>query len=118
MVYECTKRLGNYFCYDAPGSLQEQTIADMDINTTQFGLLYSLYNWPNVVLSLFGGFLVDRLLGIKLGAIIFACFTFTGQFLVGLGAYLNLFWLMCLGRFVFAIGGENLAVTANMRAVK
>ena len=53
-----------------------------------------------------------------MGAIIFCCFTFSGQFLLGLGAYTDQFWLMCFGRFVFAIGGENVAVTANMRAVK
>ncbi|CAG2105430.1 unnamed protein product, partial [Medioppia subpectinata] len=118
MVFMCTLGIGNYFSFDSPGALQTQTMDDMNISATEFGLLYSLYSWPNVVLNLLGGFLVDRLLGIKLGAIIFACFTFTGQFLVGLGAYLNLFWLMCLGRFVFAIGGDNLDITANMRAVK
>ena len=90
----------------------------MNIKTSDFTLLYAFYNWPNVVLSLFGGYLVDRFFGINLGAIIFCCFLFTGQFLLGLGAYTNQFWLMCLGRFVYAIGGENLAVTSNMRAVK
>ena len=90
----------------------------MNISTFQFTLLYALYNWPNTVLSLIGGYLVDRFFGIKWGAIIFSCFTFSGQFLLGLGAYTNQFWLMCLGRLVYAIGGENLAVTSNMRAVK
>ena len=40
---------------------------------------YSWYSWPNVVLSLFGGFLMDRVFGIRLGAVIFACFVFAGQ---------------------------------------
>ena len=101
-----------------PGALQQQTIDSLQINTSKFALLYAIYSWPNVVLSIFGGFLVDRFFGINLGAIIFACFTTGGQLLVGLGALTNSFWLMLLGRFVFAIGGENLAVCANMRAVK
>jgi MFS family permease len=77
-----------------------------------------LYNWPNAVLSLFGGYLVDRYFGINWGAIIFCVFTFSGQFILGVGAFVDQFWLMCLGRFIFAIGGENLVVTSNMRAVK
>jgi MFS family permease len=77
-----------------------------------------LYNWPNAILSLFGGYLVDRYFGINWGAIIFCCFTFSGQFILGLGAFTDQFWLMCLGRVIFAIGGENLVVTSNMRAVK
>ena len=36
----------------------------VEIDTTQYVLLYSLYSWPNVVLSVFGGFLLDRVFGI------------------------------------------------------
>ena len=35
----------------------------MKVDTEQFELLYSLYSWPNVVLSVFGGFLLDRVFG-------------------------------------------------------
>ncbi|CAG2177028.1 unnamed protein product, partial [Oppiella nova] len=59
----------NYFCYDAPASLQQEMMDTLKITTTEYGLLYTLYSWPNTVLSLFGGLLVDRVLGIKLGAI-------------------------------------------------
>ena len=51
---------GSYFCYDTPGSLQNQIKDDMKVDTAQFASLYALYSWPNVVLSFVGGFLIDR----------------------------------------------------------
>lgn len=37
----------------------------MDITTSQFMLMYSLYSWPNVIICFFGGYLIDRWLGIR-----------------------------------------------------
>lgn len=52
--------LASYFCYDNPGALQNYFMKDMDMSTTQFVWLYSIYSWPNVVLCFIGGFLMDR----------------------------------------------------------
>lgn len=89
----------------------------MSISTAQYSLLYSWYSWPNVVLCFFGGYLTDKVFGIRLGAIIFCTIVLIGQFIIALGAFLNMFWLMELGRFVFGIGGESLAVAQNTYAV-
>ena len=43
----------------------------MNINTGQYMLLYSLYSWPNVVVCFFGGFFIDRVIGVRWGAILF-----------------------------------------------
>ena len=51
---------GSYFCYDGPGALQNDLKRDMEINTSQYSQLYAWYSWPNVVLSMVGGFLIDR----------------------------------------------------------
>lgn len=53
--------LASYFCYDNPGALQNYFMKDMNMSTTQFVWLYSIYSWPNVVLCFIGGFLIDRL---------------------------------------------------------
>ena len=37
----------------------------MDVTTAQYALLYALYSWPNVVLSCLGGYLIDRVFGIR-----------------------------------------------------
>lgn len=61
----CFLGFGSYFCYDNPAALQTQVQADMKVNTAQFMALYAWYSWPNVVLCFFGGFLIDRVFGIR-----------------------------------------------------
>lgn len=50
----------SYFCYDNPAALQDNFKRDLDLSTSQFVMLYSIYSWPNVVLCFVGGFLIDR----------------------------------------------------------
>lgn len=38
---------------------------DMKLNTSMFMQLYAWYSWPNVVLCFLGGFLLDRVFGIR-----------------------------------------------------
>lgn len=49
----------------------------------------------------FGGFLIDKLLGVRLGAILFSCCVSFGQIIFGYGAYTKNIWLMYIGRFIF-----------------
>lgn len=70
---------GSYFCYDNPGALEEHIKEDMEVTTSEYMMLYSLYSWPNVILCFFGGFLIDRVFGIRLGALIFSAIIFVGQ---------------------------------------
>ena len=68
---------------------------------SKFVLLYSIYSWPNVILCFIGGFLLDRVFGIRWGSIIYMSFTMIGQLLFATGTYVDAFWLMLLGRFLF-----------------
>ncbi|CAL8362783.1 unnamed protein product [Merluccius merluccius] len=117
LVFMCFLGFGSYFCYDNPASLQTEVTQDMNLNTSQFMQLYAWYSWPNVVLCFLGGFLLDRVFGIRLGTVIFSLFVCVGQVIFAAGALLNRFWLMEVGRFVFGIGGESLAVAQNTYAV-
>lgn len=117
LLLMCFLGFGSYFCYDNPGALQTQVKRDMQVNTTKFMLLYAWYSWPNVILCFLGGFLIDRIFGIRWGTVIFSCFVCIGQVIFALGGIFNAFWLMELGRFVFGIGGESLAVAQNTYAV-
>ena len=40
-------------------------LQDMNVPTQKYVLLYSLYSYPNVVLCFFGGFLLDRVFGVR-----------------------------------------------------
>ncbi|XP_028320925.1 lysosomal dipeptide transporter MFSD1 [Gouania willdenowi] len=117
LVFMCFLGFGSYFCYDNPAALQLQVTQDMKLNTAQFMQLYAWYSWPNVVLCFLGGFLIDRVFGIRLGTIIFSLFVCVGQVIFAVGALVNRFWVMEIGRFVFGIGGESLAVAQNTYAV-
>jgi len=116
-MFICLLGFGSYFCFDNPGALQKQMKVAMRISTSEFAGLYAWYNWPNVVLPIVGGFLMDRVLGIRWGAIVFSMFILLGQGVVALGGFMDKFWLMDVGRFIFGIGGESLAVAQNTYAV-
>ncbi|KAJ8388672.1 hypothetical protein AAFF_G00130810 [Aldrovandia affinis] len=117
LVFMCFLGFGSYFCYDNPAALQTQVQQDMKLNTAKFMQLYAWYSWPNVVLCFLGGFMLDRVFGIRLGTVIFSLFVCVGQVIFAAGALFNAFWLMEVGRFVFGIGGESLAVAQNTYAV-
>nr|XP_057935857.1 major facilitator superfamily domain-containing protein 1 isoform X2 [Doryrhamphus excisus] len=117
LVFMCFLGFGSYFCYDNPAALQTQVLQDLSLNTAQFMQLYAWYSWPNVILCFFGGFLIDRVFGIRLGTILFSLFVCVGQVIFAVGAMVNRFWLMEIGRFIFGIGGESLAVAQNTYAV-
>ncbi|RXM31367.1 hypothetical protein EOD39_7090 [Acipenser ruthenus] len=67
LIFMCFLGFGSYFCYDNPAALQTQIVQDMDLNTSMFMQLYAWYSWPNVVLCFLGGFLLDRVFGIRTG---------------------------------------------------
>ena len=105
------------FDYDASDS----STADSDgakSAVAKYSWLYSIYSFPNMILPLFGGFMVDKL-GVRVGAFCFSLTLVLGQAMCALSGVLsghpnfdgeNVYILMLLGRFIFALGGENLIV--------
>ncbi|XP_068141725.1 lysosomal dipeptide transporter MFSD1 isoform X1 [Drosophila tropicalis] len=117
LLFMCLLGFGSYFCYDNPGALQDVFQKELDLNSTEFTLIYSIYSWPNIVLCFVGGFLIDRVFGIRLGTIIYMLIVLLGQLIFATGGVLGQFWLMIVGRFIFGIGAESLAVAQNSYAV-
>lgn len=108
---------GSYFCYDNPGALQDVFQKELNLNATEFTLIYSIYSWPNIILCFVGGFLIDRVFGIRMGTIIYMLIVLLGQLIFAAGGFFGRFWLMIVGRFIFGIGAESLAVAQNSYAV-
>lgn len=100
LIFMCLLGFGSYFCYDVAGSLQKQIVKDMEVSVSEYSQLYAWYSWPNTILCFFGGFLIDRVFGIRLGAIIFSGIIFVGQLVFAAGGLLNLYWVMIAGRFM------------------
>ena len=63
--------------------------------------LYLVYTWPNVIISVLGGFLLDRWLGIRIGTFVFCALVSVGQLVFALGGIFNNFSVMIIGRFIF-----------------
>ncbi|XP_034471718.1 major facilitator superfamily domain-containing protein 1 isoform X1 [Drosophila innubila] len=117
LVFMCLLGFGSYFCYDNPGALQDVFQKELNLNATEFTFIYSIYSWPNIVLCFVGGFLIDRVFGIRMGTIIYMLIVLLGQLIFSTGGLLGKFWLMIIGRFIFGIGAESLAVAQNSYAV-
>nr|XP_021397379.1 major facilitator superfamily domain-containing protein 1 [Lonchura striata domestica] len=137
----CFLGFGSYFCYDNPAALQTQVQrvsrcqgalknTDGEIlcghgltgqrgraarrhrgdGVWDLGRNCSLGGWAGSARGAPGSLAV-------LGTVIFSSFVCVGQVVFALGALFNTFWLMEVGRFVFGIGGESLAVAQNTYAV-
>ncbi|XP_074026714.1 lysosomal dipeptide transporter MFSD1 isoform X2 [Leptinotarsa decemlineata] len=117
LIFMCFLSFGSYFCYDNPAALQDYLKKDLNLTETQYTALYSVYSWPNVVLNVVGGFLIDRVFGIRLGSNIYVGLTVLGQLAFATGVFFNQYWFMLIGRFIFGIGGESLTVAQNNYAV-
>ena len=118
LIFLAFLSFGSYFCYDNPAAMQEVFMEEMSLSNTQYMSLYGWYSWPNVIICFFGGILIDRVFGIRLGTIVFSSILTFGQVVFAAGAFFNSYWTLVAGRFLFGIGGESLAVAANNYVVK
>jgi len=108
---------GNYFAYDEIEPIEPKINKALKINHFQFGNLYAVYSYPNMVLVFFGGLIGDKI-GLRLAGLIFSSLVVVGAVLVPLGPSLA-GWaispfagyiIMMLGRIVFGMGAESLNV--------
>ncbi len=67
-------------------------------------MLYAVYSFPNVIIPLIGGTLIDRI-GARVVFIITCMFCVAGQLVCALGGLQGFFGLMIIGRVIFGIGG-------------
>lgn len=74
------------------------------MSETTFNLLYSLYAFPNVVVPLLGGILIDTK-GPRLALLLTAGLCVVGQLIFSVGGLKNIWFVMLAGRVVFGLGG-------------
>eukprot|EP00392_Amoebophrya_sp_AT5.2_P003500 g3505.t1 len=102
---------GSYYFFDQCSASEDGVRARLGITEPQFGLLQSVYSWPNTVLPLFGGLLID-LFGIRKSLILFMSLVFAGQVLYSFGLLQQSYTTAMAGRVVFGLGGESLNVAS------
>eukprot|EP00761_Pharyngomonas_kirbyi_P008431 gb/GECH01008442.1/.p1 GENE.gb/GECH01008442.1/~~gb/GECH01008442.1/.p1 ORF type:complete len:486 (+),score=59.88 gb/GECH01008442.1/:1-1458(+) len=118
LLFICLVTFGSYYCFDNPSALTDYFYRETHITPFQYQLFYVVYNIPNTFMVFFGGLFIDRIFGVRLGGLIFAVITCVGQVVFSFGSSIHSFWVMVLGRFVFGLGGESIAVAQNVYAAK
>jgi MFS family permease len=98
---------GAYYAFDALSPIASYIISDMGITRAQYGLLFSYYSLPNLIMVLVGGILLDKI-GIRKAGNLFTALCATGVLIT---AAAPSFPIMLLGRFIFGLGAESLLIT-------
>eukprot|EP00301_Raphidiophrys_heterophryoidea_P014563 c22984_g1_i1.p1 GENE.c22984_g1_i1~~c22984_g1_i1.p1 ORF type:complete len:591 (+),score=117.06 c22984_g1_i1:50-1774(+) len=119
----CALTFGSYWVFDTPGAIPTKlrdyfAEKHKSLSKSENLTFYSVYSWPNTVLALFGGIIIDRITGLRFGSMIFCSFVFLGQATFALGIITRSFPLAVVGRFMFGLGGESLTVAQNSFTVK
>lgn len=109
----CFIQVAVYYCIEMPGGLEESIINIMEVDTTRYGLLFSLIAWPNIIICLVGGVLIDRVVGLRLGFVIVTIIALIGQLVFAFGAIIGEFWVMLAGRFMLGIGVELIFIISH-----
>lgn len=126
LLLACLVVFGCEYCFDTPSviicviqALQTAIKKNYEMDNpteamgeAKFNLLYSLYAFPNVVVPLIGGMLIDKI-GSRIVLIITCSICVLGQIIYSLGGLQNIFSIMLLGRIVFGVGGEVLHAAQN-----
>ena len=106
------------FVFDTPAGLENTILRTLKIDVTRYDLLYSIYSWPLVVLHVFAGVLNDRVLGLRLGTVVFSTVAVVGQVMFTLGGFYGSYTTMLVSRFISGIGIDiTFAVTDALGAV-
>jgi MFS family permease len=99
---------GVYYAYDSVVPIADNIIEGMGVSRAEYGLLFSYYSVPNLVMVLVGGILLDRF-GIRRAGLAFALLAVLGVLLTAVGS-LSTFQLMLAGRLLYGIGAESLSI--------
>ena len=103
--------IGNLFVYDNPVApqtpLMDETFSQrLNIDLFKFNLFYSIYPFPNIILPLIGGFLVDKF-GARICLVVYSSIACAGQAISALGMLEGSYWIALLGRGVYGIGAQS-----------
>ena len=107
LVFVSLAMFGNYYAYDAVGPLADHLQRLLGFTDTQIGTLNAIYSFPNIVMVLLGGIIVDRI-GTRLATLIFAACCLLGALLT---AATSSFPIMATGRLIFGLGAESMIVS-------
>ena len=101
---------GNYYVYDSIAPVADLLQKILGYSDTQIGRLNSIYHFPNIIVVLIGGVIVDRF-GTRLSLTVFAVICAIGAVVTAISPS---FPVMAAGRLIFGLGAESMIVAITV----
>lgn len=109
LVLASVAMFGNYYAYDSIAPLADNLERLLGYSDTQLGTLNAIYSFPNIIMVLIGGIIVDRL-GARLATLLFTAICLVGTIVTALSPS---FPIMATGRLLFGLGAESMIVAVT-----
>ncbi len=97
---------GNYYIYDSISPLADLLKTQLGFSDANIGLLNAIYSFPNIIMVLIGGIIIDRI-GTRKAVFIFTILVMLGSLLTALKGDIV---IMASGRLLFGLGAESMIV--------
>ena len=114
LVFVSLAMFGNYYVYDCIAPVADLLSKQLGFSDSNIGLLQAIYSFPNLIMVLIGGYLVDRI-GARKAIFLFGSTCLVGAIVTVLSGHLP---LMATGRLIFGIGAESLVVAVTTAIAK
>lgn len=105
---------GNYYIYDSISPLADVLKAQLGFSDVNIGTLMAIYSFPNIIMVVIGGFVIDRI-GARKSVLIFSLLIVLGTIITALRGNI---YSMATGRLIFGIGAESMIVAINIVLVR
>ena len=105
---------GNYYVYDAISPIADLLKEQLGFSDSNIGLLNAIYSFPNILMVLVGGILIDRI-GVKKATLLFGVLCLVGAAVTAASGSLA---VMASGRLIFGLGAESLIVSVTTAIAK
>jgi len=106
LLFISLSMFGNYYIYDSISPLADLLKSQLGFSDSEIGLLNGIYSFPNIIMVLVGGIIIDRI-GTRKSVFIFTV-------LIMLGALVTVvqgsIYTMAAGRLIFGLGAESMIV--------
>ena len=100
---------GNYYIYDSISPLADLLKTQLAFSDSNIGLLNAIYSFPNIIMVLVGGLIIDRI-GTRTSVIIFTVLIMLGALVTAVTGNI---WVMASGRLIFGLGAESMIVAVT-----
>ena len=100
---------GNYYIYDSISPLADLLKTQLAFSDPNIGLLNAIYSFPNIIMVLVGGVIIDRI-GTRTSVIIFTALILLGAVVTAVTGNLL---IMASGRLIFGLGAESMIVAVT-----